>query len=87
MDKEFSNNKISDAQTNQGKEGLFCILMALSFICASLFFLNLSLSFSDNENASKVSEAILAASKKLEENEAISVFLGLDYEYPEEEIY
>ncbi len=89
MDLLYKDEKKNGAAPQKiEKNGIFTILLTLSLIASSFFFLNLSLSFSERENkgASAISEAILAISEKLEDNEAVCAFLGLDY-YDEKEIY
>ena len=89
MDKQYKDEKKS-ASTPQKieKNGIFTILLALSLIASSFFFLNLSLTLSEKEEkgAGALGDAVLAFCEKIEENEAVSAFLGLD-EYDEKEIY
>lgn len=93
MDKLYKDGKKTDSPPEKiEKNGIFTILLTLAIIASSLFFLNLSISFSERENegASAISEAILAISERLEENEAVAAFLGLDndgLDYDEKEIY
>ncbi len=93
MDKLYSsaekNKELSETEIE--KNGVFSLLLSLALICSSFFVFNLSIRLNGEERAGGViKEAILAASEKLEENEAIAVFLGLD-DYPagydEKEIY
>ena len=69
------------------KNGFFTVMLTLALICVSFSLFNLSLILKDGESegACKIGNAVLAAAENLEENEAVSVFLGLEnyYEYDE----
>lgn len=93
MDKLYSNMEKNKElpETEIEKNGIFSLLLSLALICSSFFAFNLSIRLNGEERAGGViKEAIFAASERLEENEAIAVFLGLDglsMEYDEKEIH
>ena len=89
MDLLYKDEKNNGATPQKiEKNGIFTILLTLFLIASSFFFLNLSLCLSEKENegAGAIGDAVLAFCEKIEENEAVSAFFGLD-EYDEKEIY
>ena len=70
--------------------GASVILLALSLLCVSLLFFNLSFSLKQTETESlgKIESTLQTLADSLEENEAVCTFLGIEYEVPnEDEIY
>jgi hypothetical protein len=89
MDKQYKDDeKNGSYMTKIEGGGILTILLTLSLIASSFFFLNLSLTLSEKEErgAGALDDAVIAFCEKIEENEAVSAFLGLDY-YDEKEIY
>ena len=80
MDKSFI--KCKEQQVEAGKyewHGVSLLLSTLACICISFTLLNLSLHmYSKETKKGALSEAIIAMTKKIEESEAITVFLGID---------
>lgn len=92
MDKLFFElNKKEELQAeNFSSGGASAILLALSLLCISLLFFNLSFSLKrgESDNLNKIEDALLTLADTLEENEAVCAFLGIEDDLPkEDEIY
>ncbi len=80
MDKSYINCKEERVCVERcSSQGVALILSILACICISFTLMNATLRlYSSEESHGKLSEAVIAMSEQITENEAVAAFLGLE---------